>query len=136
MCLFTCITGLASEKVLAVNVLMSPKNSCNMQKRTFILLFRPFETNCVRKGYFSSYLRVYDCLITRWLPTTRALVLIERIYSNQMKPNYLKNRELFLHFFKIFGIRIKFPMFWKKIQPHRSIISEVIDSERCACLNA
>ena len=136
MCLFTCITGLASEKVLAVNVLMSPKNSCNMQKRTFILLFRPFETNCVRKGYFSSYLRVYDCLITRWLPTTRALVLIERICGYQMKSNYLKNRELFLHFFGIFGIRIKFPMFWKKIQPHRSIISEVIDSETCACLNA
>ena len=42
MCLFKCIAGLISEKPIAVNVLTSPKNSCNMQKRTFILLFRPF----------------------------------------------------------------------------------------------
>ena len=27
-------------------------------------------------------------------------------------------------------------MYWKKNQPHSSIISEVVDSERCACLNA
>ena len=42
MCLFKCITGLVSEKPIAVNVLTSPRNSCNMQKRTFILL-RPFQ---------------------------------------------------------------------------------------------
>ena len=35
-----------------------------------------------------------------------------------------------------FGIYIKFSMFWKKHEPHRSSISEVIDFERCAYLNA
>ena len=39
-------------------------------------------------------------------------------------------------FFCIFEVRIKFPMFWKKNEPHSSSISEVIDSERCACLNS
>ena len=39
MCLFKCIAGLVSEKPIAVNVLTSPQNSCNMQKRTFIRLF-------------------------------------------------------------------------------------------------
>ena len=120
MWLFKCITGLVSEKPIAVNVLTSSKNSCNMQKRTFILLFRPFHQNLVRKGYFWSDLRFDDCLITRWVPTTSILVLSERIYRWQIKPNYLKNRKYFaacfFFFFCIFGIRIKFPMFWKKNQ--------------------
>ena len=40
-----CIIALVSEKPITVNALTSPENSCNMQKRTFILLFRPFEPN-------------------------------------------------------------------------------------------
>ena len=45
--LFKCIIGFVSENLFAVNVLPSPKNSCNMQNRTFIVLFRPFEPNSV-----------------------------------------------------------------------------------------
>ena len=52
ICLFKCITGLVSGNPLAVNVLTSPKNCGNIQKRTLILLFRPFEPNWVRKSYF------------------------------------------------------------------------------------
>ena len=39
MCLFKCIRGLFSEKPIAVNVLTSPKNSCNMEKRTLSYFF-------------------------------------------------------------------------------------------------
>ena len=41
-------------------------------------------------------------------------------------------------FFLIFvsAIYIKFPMFWKKYERHTSNISEVLDSGRCAYLNA
>ena len=67
---------------------------------------------------------------------TSILVVIEKIYRYQFKSNYLKNHKFFAAFFCIFGIYIKFPMFWKKNEPHSSSISEVIDSERCACLNA
>ena len=43
------------------------------------------------------------------------LVVIERIYCDQFKANYLKDQQ-FLHYFCfIFGIRIKFPMFWRKM---------------------
>ena len=41
-----------------------------------------------------------------------------------------------LYFFLIFGIHIKLQMFRKKNELNRSNISEVIDSERCAYLNA
>ena len=40
------------------------------------------------------------------------------------------------HFLCSFDIYIKFSMFWKKKQPDKSSISEVIDSKRCAYLNA
>ena len=39
MCLFKCIIGLVSEKPIAVNVLTSPKNSCNMQKKLLSYFF-------------------------------------------------------------------------------------------------
>ena len=137
MCLFKCITGLLSEKTIAVNVLTSLKNSCNMQKGTFILLFRRFEPIWVRKGYFKSDLRFQDCLITRWQPTTSILVLIERIYIYQIKPNYLKNRKLFAaFFFAVLESELNFQCFEKKNEPHSSSISEFIDSERCASLSA
>ena len=136
MCLFKCITVLVSENPLAGKVLTSPKNSSNMQKRTFILIFRSYEPNWVKKGYFESDLRFQDCLITHCLPTTSVFVLIERIYRYQIQRNYLKNRQFSANFFWILGIRIKFSMFWKKNEPHRSSVSEVIVSERCACLNA
>ena len=40
-----------------------------------------------------------------------------------------------LYFLTFFGIYIKFSMIWNKHQPHRSNISEMIDSERCAYFN-
>ena len=95
MCLFNCITGLVFENPLAVNVLTSPKNSWNLQKNTFIQLFHHSEPNCVRKTDFKSDLRFWDCLLTRWLPTTSILVVIERIYHYQFKSNYVKKQKFF-----------------------------------------
>ena len=53
-----------------------------------------------------------------------------------MKPNYLKHRKFLAAFFCIFRIRIKFSMFWKKLKSYGPSISEVIDSEKSASLNA
>ena len=50
---FKFITALVSEKPIAVNVLTSPKHYCNMQKRTFILLFGPFELIELEKVIFN-----------------------------------------------------------------------------------
>ena len=57
MCLFKCIKAIVSENHLAVNVLTSPRNSWNLQKSTFILLFYQSETNWVSKSYFSLDMR-------------------------------------------------------------------------------
>ena len=136
MCLFKCITGLLSGNPLAVNVLTSPKNSWNLQKSTFIVIFHHSEQNWVRESYFQSDLRLYDCLITPWLEPTSFLVVKERIYSYKFKLKYLKKYKSFCSCSEIFGIYMKFRMFKLKNELPRSSISEVIDSERCAYLNA
>ena len=80
-------------------------------------------------------MRFYDILLTRRVSTTTIFVVIERIYRYQFKSKYLKNNKDFGYFFCNFGIYMKFPMFWKIYEPHRSSFSEIIDSKRCACLN-
>ena len=57
MRLFNYITGFVSENPLAVNASTSPKNSWNLQKSTFNLLFHHSEPNWFRKSYFSWDLR-------------------------------------------------------------------------------
>ena len=105
MCLFNCKTRLLSENPVTVNVLTSIKNSWDLQKSTFILLFHHSEPSWVGKCYFQSNLRFLDCLITRWLETTIILVVIERIYRYQFKSNYLKHRKpLTLLFLNIWNL--------------------------------
>ena len=56
MCLFKCITGLVSENRLTMNVLTSPKNSWNMQKKTFTLFFIMLSQNELEKVIFNHML--------------------------------------------------------------------------------
>ena len=74
------------------------KNSWNLQKSTFIQLFLHSRSNWVRKSYFQSNIRFWECLITRWLETTSILVVIERIYRYHLKSNYLKIHKLLASF--------------------------------------
>ena len=77
-------------------------------------------------------------LITRWLETTSILVVMERIYGYQFKSNFLNNHRIFAIFFLYFWYlhEICNLLKKKKNEPHRSSISEVIDSGRCVYLNA
>ena len=82
----------------------------------------------LEKNFFLSDMKFYDCLLTRWLPTTSILVVIERIYCYKIKYNYLNNQKvfLFLFFFSccycIFGIYVKLHCFEKKM----SLIGQVL----------
>ena len=77
---------------------------------------------------------------TAWLHVTCELRVLRINRENLPLPiqiQYLKNQKSFAaFFFCIFGINIKFPIFWKVIEPHRSSISAVSDSKRCVYLNA
>ena len=102
MCLFKCIRGLLSENPLPMNVLTSPKNSWNPQKSTFIIPFLHSWQNWVRKSYFQSDHRLFDCLITPWLETASILVVIQIIDRYQHLSNYRKNHRAFATFFFAF----------------------------------
>ena len=71
------------------------------------------------------------------MAATSILAVIERIYSYQFKSNYLEDHRLFAQFFvQVLVSTWNFQYSEKKNEPQRSSISEVIDSERCAYLNA
>ena len=54
-----------------------------------------------------------------------------RIYNYQLQSNCIKNIRHLEYCAQIFEIYIKFGMFWKRNDTHRSSIFEVIESERC-----
>ena len=59
----------------------------------------------------------YDCFLTNWLPMTSILFLIETIYCNIFRCNYLRNKKLFQDFFFFFAFlksRFIFESFQKK----------------------
>ena len=95
MCLFKCIARLLFQNPVTVNGLTSIKNSWDLPKSTFILLFHDAEQSWVRKSLFQSDLRFLDCLKTRWLDATSILVVIGKIYRYHFESNYLKNHKPF-----------------------------------------
>ena len=62
---------------------------------------------------------------------TSILFLTERIYRNQFKCSYLRNKALFLHFFAPFLKSISnYERFEKKDDRHRLCIFDFTESER------
>ena len=61
---------------------------------------------------------------------TSIIFWIETIWRNQFGRNYLKNKKLFLDFFFIFEIYIKFWTFWNKNVPDSWFFSENTHSEK------
>ena len=61
----------------------------------------------------------------------RILFLIERIYHNQFKCNYLRNKDIFVNLSYIFEIETKFQHYEKKISlVYILSISKTIDCKR------
>ena len=64
------------------------------------------------------------------------LVVIDRVYSCQVKSIYLKGRKPFALFRLNVWNQHEISNILEKNEPHRSSISEVIESERSVYLNA
>ena len=137
MCFFKCITLLVSENPLAGNVLTSPKNSWNLQEKYFYPTFSSF---WAKLGYKESILIRSDILGPLFNTLTANYEYSRTNRKNWPLPIQIKlskKPSIFCcNFCCSFGIYIKSSMFWKINEPHRSSISEVIDSEKWAYLNA
>ena len=138
MYLFKCITGLVSENPLAVTVLTSPKNSWNLQKSTFIILFHHSEPNKLsQKKLFLTRSEILGLLVNT--------LTADYEYSRGNRENLPLQIQIKLSkkplifcgiFFAFLEPTLNFQCSEKKNEPHRSSIYEVIDSKRYAYLNA
>ena len=76
------------------------KTGCwNLNSSTFTIFIGHCEDNSVAKSHSWWYAKYSDCLWTHWLPMTSILFLVETIYCNIFRCNYLWKKKHFFHFF-------------------------------------
>ena len=92
------LESLASEHHSVINVLTGSEHRWKFQGTTTSLFPHEFPVNWVGKRLLYSDHKSEDCLLTHWLPKTSIPAAISRIFCNNFKRFYLKNRRLFLDF--------------------------------------
>ena len=93
--------------------------------------------NLFGKHISQSNPKCLDSLLTHWCLITCILLISERKSSNKIKRNSVKNQKQFLKSVLHFSNLHEILLIWKKkYQCDSSNILEVIDSEKCSCLNA
>ena len=97
-----CLKIPVSEDPSTSNMTNTPKHCWNLNKSTFTIFIDHCESNSVGKSLSWWYAKYSDCFLTHWLPMTSILFLIETIYCNIFRCNYLRNKRLFLHSFFFF----------------------------------
>ena len=120
MYLFKCITGLVSENPLAVTVLTSPKNSWNLQKSTFIILFHHSEPNKLsQKKLFLTRSEILGLLVNTLTANYEYSRSNRENLPLPIQINLSKKPYIFCCIFFYFQCSEK----KKKNEPHRSSIS-------------
>ena len=126
-----CLKSPVSEDPLTSNMVNGPKHCWNLNDATFTIFIDPLEGKSGWKIVSDSYAKYYDCLLTHWLSMTSILFLIETIYCNIFRCNYLRNKKTFSNFFLAFWKRgLNFEHFEKEDDPHSWCICELADSQR------
>ena len=124
--------GLVSENRSRKNMVNVAKHYSKLNDSTFTIFIDPCELNSGWKSLFEWYRTFYERLLTHWLLITNILLLIETIYSNIFRCNYLRNEKCLFNFFFVFcKFTFNFEHFQKKDDPHSWCIFELTDSERC-----
>ena len=76
-------------------------------------------------------------LVTRWLQITCVLPTIKGLFGKTLKPHHLKNKTQFLKFLLHFwNLHKILHILEKKVHLFSLNSWEVVDSEKCGCLNA
>ena len=102
-CLSKYLISPVSEHGSPVNMLKGPKHCWNLHSTTFIM-FSQHDEDGKRVGKCFCYwnLKSWHCLLTYWLRITSINFVIGRIYRNQFKCSYLRNKKIFSEFFALF----------------------------------
>ena len=108
-----------------------PKHCSKLNDSTFTKFIETCKGNSGSKSLSEWYAKSHDCLLTHSLPATSILFLIETIYSNIFRCNYLRSGIYFLNFcFSFNQFRFNFKQFQKKHDPHSHCIFELMDPEK------
>ena len=99
------------------------KHCCNLNDSMFTIFINHCGGNYVGKTLFKWYKKSYDFLLTHWLLMTSILCFIETILRNRFRCNYLKKKNLFLHFF-FFCIFKTYLKFWTFPQKKMTLIAD------------
>ena len=97
-----CLKTLVSEDPLRTNMGNALKDCSNLNDSTFTIIIDPCEYNSGWKSLSEWYAGSYDSFLTHWLPITSILFLIETIYRNIFRCNYVGNKKNCLDFFLYF----------------------------------
>ena len=98
MWLDKCLKSSVSEDPSTRNMANGPKHCWNLNSSTFVIFIDHCERNSVVKSLSWWYEKYKDCFLTHWLPMTSILFLIETIYRNIFRCNYLENNRNFHNF--------------------------------------
>ena len=132
MWLDKCLKSSVSEDPSTRNMANGPKHCWNLNSSTFVIFIDHCERNSVVKSLSWWYEKYKDCFLTHWLPMTSILFLIETIYRNIFRRNYLENNRNFHNFlFHLGNLDSTLNILKKKDDPHRWCIFELTDFEKC-----
>ena len=132
MWLDKCLKSSISEDPSTRNMANGPKHCWSLNSSTFVIFIDHCERNSVVKSLSWWYEKYKDCFLTHWLPMTSILFLIETIYRNIFRCNYLENNRNFHNFlFHLGNLDSTLNILKKKDDPHRWCIFELTDFEKC-----
>ena len=97
-----CLKSPVSEEPWTTDMVNGSKHCWKLNDSTFTIFIDPCECNSGRKSLSDLYPKSQDCLLTHWLPMTNVFLLIEAIYCNIFRCNYLRHEKYFLNFFSHF----------------------------------
>ena len=132
MWLDKCLKSSVSEDPSTRNMANGPKHCWSLNSSTFVIFIDHCERNSVVKSLSWWYEKYKDCFLTHWLPMTSILFLIETIYRNIFRCNYLENNRNFHNFLSHLGnLDSTLNILKKKDDTHRWCIFELTDFEKC-----
>ena len=132
MWLDKCLKSSVSEDPSTRNMANGPKHCWSLNSSTFVIFIDHCERNSVVKSLSWWYEKYKDCFLTHWLPMTSILFLIETIYRNIFRCNYLENNRNFHNFlFHLGNLDSTLNILKKKDDSHRWCIFELTDFEKC-----
>ena len=111
-----CLICPLSEDPPTSNMVNGLKHCWNVNGSTFAIFIDYCEGNWAGKSLSLWYAKYSDYFLTHWLPMTSILFLIETIYCNIFRCNYLGNIKTFSqYFFAFWKSKFNFEVFPKKM---------------------